>query len=122
MSKPKGPLPHVLTAFKITPISVPSAVLAVWQRVYYATAVNDTLFSQALYLVLRSLQDLGIAVIVLNGAALAEPVYPSGAVRPRHDVDLLVRAENLSGVGVPICWKRHPQYLAADAALSLGVF
>jgi hypothetical protein len=77
---------------------LPSAALEVWQRVYYATAVNHTLFSQALHQVLRALQDRRIAVIVLKGAALAETVYPCGAVRPRRDVDLLVRAEDLSRV------------------------
>jgi hypothetical protein len=77
---------------------LPSAVLEAWQRVYYATAVNHTLSSQALHRALRALEGRGIAAIVLKGAALAETVYPSGAVRPRRDVDLLVRAEDLSGV------------------------
>jgi hypothetical protein len=77
---------------------LPSAALEVWQRVSYATAVNHTLFSQALQRVLRALQDRGIAVIVLKGAALAETVYPGGAVRPRRDTDLLVRGEDLTRV------------------------
>jgi len=47
---------------------------------------------------LCALQDLHIAVIVLKGAALAETVYPGGAVRPRRDVDLLVRTEDLARV------------------------
>jgi hypothetical protein len=103
---------------------LPSTVLEAWRRVYYATAVNHTLSSQALHRVLRALQDLGITVIVLKGAALAETVYPSGAVRPRRDVDLLVSAEDLSGVedaleglgyqftggGLPKAWWRTQHY------------
>jgi putative nucleotidyltransferase-like protein len=77
---------------------LPPAALEVLQRVSYATAVNHTLFSQALQRVLRALQDRGIAVIILKGAALAETVYPCPGVRPRRDVDLLVRAEALSQV------------------------
>jgi Uncharacterised nucleotidyltransferase len=88
---------HTVQHMGLTEV-LPAAVLEVWQRVYYATAVNHTLSSQALHRVLRALQDLGIAVIVLKGAALAETVYPSGAIRPRRDVDLLVREEDLSGV------------------------
>ena len=77
---------------------LPSEALEVLQRVSYATAVNHTLFSQALQRVLRALQDIGIAVIVLKGAALAETVYPGGAVRPRRDADVLVRGEDLTEV------------------------
>jgi Uncharacterised nucleotidyltransferase len=77
---------------------LPPAALETWQRDYHATAVNHTLLSRELYRVLRALQDRGITVIVLKGAALAETVYPSGAVRPRRDTDLLVRSEALSQV------------------------
>jgi Uncharacterised nucleotidyltransferase len=78
--------------------ALPAAVREEWQRVAYATALTHTLFSQALHGVLRALQDLGVAVIVLKGAALAETVYPNGALRPRRDTDLLVRAEDLARV------------------------
>jgi hypothetical protein len=77
---------------------LPSAALQVWQRAYYATALTHRLFSQALQRVLRALQAGGTAVIVLKGAALAETVYPSPAVRPMRDVDLLVRAADLARV------------------------
>jgi putative nucleotidyltransferase-like protein len=76
----------------------PAMALEAWQRVSYATAVTHTLFSQALQRVLRALQELHIAVIVLKGAALAETVYPGGAVRPRRDTDVLVRGEDLARV------------------------
>jgi hypothetical protein len=77
---------------------LPPAALQVWQRAYHATALTHQLYSQALQRVLCALQDRGTAVIVLKGAALAETVYPCGAVRPMRDVDLLVRAEALSRV------------------------
>jgi hypothetical protein len=88
---------HTVQRMGLTGV-LPPATLEVWRRVSYATAVTQTLFSQALQRVLQALQDHGIAVIVLKGAALAETVYPSPAVRPMRDVDLLVRAEALSRV------------------------
>jgi hypothetical protein len=88
---------HTVQQMGLTKV-LPPAALEVWQRVYSATAVTHTLFSQALHRVLRTLQDLGVAVIVLKGAALAETVYPCVAVRSRRDVDLLVRAKDLSRV------------------------
>ena len=88
---------HRLQQMDLTEV-LPPAALQVWQRAYHATALTHQLYSQALQRVLRALQDLGTAVIVLKGAALAETVYPCGAVRPMRDVDLLVRAEALSRV------------------------
>ncbi|HEV8343480.1 MAG TPA: nucleotidyltransferase family protein, partial [Candidatus Binatia bacterium] len=48
--------------------------------------------------VLRGLKDVGIQVIALKGAALAETVYPTRALRPMSDVDLLIRKEELPRV------------------------
>jgi hypothetical protein len=42
---------------------------------------------------LAQLSAAGIEVILLKGAALACTLYPSFALRPMHDVDLLVREE-----------------------------
>jgi hypothetical protein len=77
---------------------LPPERLEVLQRVSYATALTHTFYSQALHRVLRALQDLGLGVIVLKGAALAETVYPGGAVCPRRDAEVLVRGEDLTGV------------------------
>jgi hypothetical protein len=74
---------------------VPAGVREVLSRSYYAwTAKNLHLFG-ALRQVLRALQAAGVPVIVLKGAALAEVVYGSLALRPMSDLDLLVHREHL---------------------------
>jgi hypothetical protein len=49
--------------------------------------------------VLRILQNDGIPVIVLKGAALAEVVYGNIALRSMSDVDLLVKKGSIKSRG-----------------------
>ncbi len=42
--------------------------------------------------VLSSLAEFGVTALLLKGAALAYSIYPSPALRPRADTDLLVRS------------------------------
>jgi len=59
-------------------------------RIDYATAARNILIYEELGHTLQSLENAGVPVILLKGAALAETVYPSIADRPMGDVDLLV--------------------------------
>jgi hypothetical protein len=68
------------------------------KRSYYSNSVRNELLYKELNKILSALQDMGIKVIVLKGAALAEIVYRNRALRPMSDVDLLVRKEDLSWV------------------------
>lgn len=60
----------------------------------FGTAIHNILLYRDLERVLAALANVGVAVIVLKGAALAETVYDSIADRPMTDVDLLVHAED----------------------------
>ncbi|MFA5794838.1 MAG: nucleotidyltransferase family protein [Candidatus Brocadiia bacterium] len=49
--------------------------------------------------ILPALDRSGLKAIVLSGAALAATVYPDMSYRPMSDIDLLVKASDLSAVG-----------------------
>jgi hypothetical protein len=65
---------------------------------YYGNAARNTVLYNELKKVLSALQSRGIDVIVLKGAALAQTVYPSIALRPMADIDLLGRKEKVTDV------------------------
>ena len=67
-------------------------------RDYYSNAARNIIIYEKLKDVLRAFKEKGIEVILLKGAALAETVYPSIALRPMVDVDLLVQEEDLAKV------------------------
>jgi hypothetical protein len=70
----------------------------VWKRLretYLASAGESTRLFRELESVLRCLRSSGIRVIVLKGAHLAEAVYGDVALRPMHDVDLMVLKADL---------------------------
>ena len=56
--------------------------------------------------VLESLAQSGIAPLLLKGAALAYSLYPSPALRPRADTDLLIRASRSGGYSAGSCRAR----------------
>jgi hypothetical protein len=64
-----------------------------WQhleRAYYATGARNAALLSDLREVLTAFAAHGIETAVLKGAALVETVYGNLAVRPMHDLDLLV--------------------------------
>ena len=75
---------------------VTSSALNKLKESYYGNAARNGLLYRELHKVLGSLKDVGIEVIVLKGAMLAETVYPNRALRPMNDIDLLVRKEAVS--------------------------
>jgi hypothetical protein len=56
---------------------------------------RNLLLLHELSIVLNGLTENGIDVVVLKGAALAEAVYDTIALRPMGDLDLLIRPERL---------------------------
>jgi hypothetical protein len=78
--------------------NVPAGVMKGLRETYlYSAAANMRLY-HALAKVLMVLRDDDIPVIVLKGAHLAQVVYGNTALRPMGDVDLLIRATDLSRV------------------------
>jgi hypothetical protein len=75
---------------------LPENVEKEWRNAYYQNACRNTLLLRELGKVLQSLADVGVDVIVLKGAALAEKVYGDIAVRQMVDLDLLIHPKDLA--------------------------
>ena len=71
------------------------AMRAALRESYRATAVQNMVLLHELSGCLDRLAAAGVAAIVLKGAALAEPVYGSVALRPMQDLDILIHRSDL---------------------------
>jgi hypothetical protein len=78
------------------PLGAPRAVRDRLSRGFASAVAAHVVLSRALAQALAALDAHGIDVIVLKGAALAETLYPHPALRPFHDLDLLVRPDHIS--------------------------
>ena len=76
--------------------ALPADAAAALRDAYHETARCNLLFRHELGGVLRALDAAAIPVLVLKGAALSDTVYPSIAVRPMSDLDLLVRRPDVT--------------------------
>ena len=74
---------------------VPAEVLAKLRILYYKNAARNLFLYGELSRVLKAFKDVGIDVIVLKGAFLAETVYKNIGLRSMSDIDILVRKEDL---------------------------
>lgn len=75
------------------PEQMPAHLRRDLQATYYATAARNLLIYEELSRILTALSPL--RVVVLKGAALADTLYPSIALRPMGDLDLLVPRQHL---------------------------
>ena len=73
---------------------IPAQVIQELREIYLFSAESSMKRYHELSKWLRSIQNEGIQVIVLKGAALAELIYPNIALRPMFDVDLLIKIED----------------------------
>ncbi|MEE4365070.1 MAG: nucleotidyltransferase family protein, partial [Desulfotignum sp.] len=76
-------------------VDIPAPVREKMQRMYYLSAARNTRIYHELSIVLAALNAIGINVILLKGAHLADNVYGNIALRPMGDVDLLARQRDL---------------------------
>lgn len=77
---------------------VPAHLLARWRQVYMGHGLRNALLLQELEAVLAALAEVGIAALVLKGAALIARVYGGNpALRPMVDLDLLICPEDVAG-------------------------
>ena len=74
---------------------IPSFIFKKLKKVYYLNAIQNSLVFEELGKVLETFRKVGLQVIVLKGAVLAEKIYRNLALRPMMDVDLLVKKEDL---------------------------
>ena len=77
---------------------VPDPVAERLRDLYHREAIHSVARRELLRAALLRLSDASIPVIVLKGAALAALVYPSPALRPMGDIDLLVHRRDLGRV------------------------
>ena len=75
--------------------NITASIVQRLREIYLRSAWENTRLYHELSKVLSLLQNDGIPVIVLKGAALAETAYQNIALRPMGDVDLLVKKEDL---------------------------
>jgi hypothetical protein len=80
------------------PASMPVAVRERLQRDLIEGTASHLILSGELGRILKQFEREGIAVIPLKGPALGETLYPSPALRPCADLDLLVRPERVRPV------------------------
>lgn len=73
---------------------VPPAIESDLHRAYLESAARATIQLHRLEEVVDALGRAAVAVILLKGAALGQTVYPSPALRPMGDLDLLVRQDD----------------------------
>lgn len=75
---------------------IPSELLAQLRQEYLANGVRNAAILHGLAAAVEALGQSDVPVIVLKGAALAQPVYGNIALRPFVDVDVLMRREHLA--------------------------
>ncbi len=86
--------PLLFRALRDVP-EVPDDVRDALHISYLATARRNLLFRHELGTVLRTFAAARIPVLVLKGTALIETVYSSIALRPMHDIDVLVHRRDV---------------------------
>jgi hypothetical protein len=74
--------------------NIPSSVMAEFKHLYLGNAAQNLDFEAELWRVVNYLQQSGIKVVLLKGAALLHTVYPNAELRPLSDLDVLVQQEH----------------------------
>ena len=82
--------PLVYATWREEPL-LPGPVRRRLRREAFATAYRNAILLHEIEQVVVALQAVGVAPLLLKGAALAPSVYRSIAVRPLADVDVLIR-------------------------------
>ena len=75
--------------------NVPEEVMAKLRRLYYENAARNRLLYDELSKVFKVFKDVGVTVIVLKGAFLAETIYKNVGLRQMSDINLLIKKEDL---------------------------
>jgi len=84
-----------LSKIKKDSSNIPSSILKKLKKDYFRNAANNTLIFEKLGRLLEAIRKVGLQVIVLKGAVLAEKIYGNLALRPMADIDLLAKKEDL---------------------------
>src|SRR5262245_40349945 len=93
-----GLAPLVYTNLRQAERRVPKVVVERLRSLYRGDAIHGVARQELLRTILVRFSEAGIPVIVLKGAAMAALVYPSPALRPMRDIDLLVHRRDMERV------------------------
>jgi len=97
---------------------LPLAFEAALRQAYLESAVRNTLLLHELSQVGDQLAGVGISLLALKGASLAEDVYNNVALRPMRDLDILVRHEDAQRAVQVL---RAKGYRVADSEVHAGM-
>jgi hypothetical protein len=107
---------------------VPQSVVAELRSAYYTSLLRNQRLQGELAQAVGALQQSGITLIVLKGAALASTVYQDLALRPMSDLDILVHPADmlavgatLGGIGFQVSGAIPPRTLAFQQQFGGGV-
>jgi len=75
---------------------LPLNVFSRLKEYYNMSLAKNLLFSKELHFILNALDDAGIDAIPIKGIVLAEILYSNIALREIKDVDILIKAEDVS--------------------------
>src|SRR3972149_7087801 len=89
---------------------VPEPVLEIMKNLQYHSLARNLVLQDELSRLLSELNEQGIPVIVLKGAALLENIYRDISLRPMNDLDILVQPEHLD-LALAIALRRGYTYL-----------
>lgn len=85
----------ILSAIQRNGLTVDCDSLTYLRTAYVKEQLRLKIYNRLLREVLSGLSGTGIPVIILKGAALAETVYDEPVLRHCHDIDLLVRDQDI---------------------------
>jgi hypothetical protein len=94
--------PKTAAAERVAPLlyfKAPGRASPVLRKAYYESAANNVLQLDALDELTEAFASSRVRHVVLKGADFARSLYPSAALRPMGDVDLLVAREDASRAG-----------------------
>jgi Uncharacterised nucleotidyltransferase len=97
-----GIAPLIYTSLKqcAGTVEIPKPLKERLRHIYHREAIASLTLREALRAALDRFREAGLPVVVLKGVALAALVYPSPALRPMADIDLLVRRHDLGKADV----------------------
>jgi hypothetical protein len=92
---PKSLRPLLLNALRRNDVLVDRALLTSLRRAYLTEELRSKIYRRICQNVLSVLTSERVPAILLKGAALAETIYGDPALRHCHDIDILVRDDDL---------------------------
>jgi hypothetical protein len=85
-----------LLAYSLAEVDlIPDQQKSILKQFYFRTAQRNLRMKVGLKKILRTLETEGIQVILMKGVALAYSLWPNMALRQMHDIDLMVRREDV---------------------------